>query len=93
MYCKNCGKEISDNSKFCRWCGFAIDETIKTEEGKQYITDEKHYNNTRKQNTPGCAIFLFIVFVIIVIYFIAGPKIGRFSDNIVNIIKGLWKIS
>lgn len=29
MYCKNCGKEISDDSVFCQFCGKKLnDETI-----------------------------------------------------------------
>ena len=27
MYCKHCGKEIADDSKFCRYCGKAQDST------------------------------------------------------------------
>lgn len=26
MFCKNCGKEIDDNSKFCQYCGAKIVE-------------------------------------------------------------------
>lgn len=33
MYCKNCGKQIDDNSKFCQFCGTTVsgDEKPKTE--------------------------------------------------------------
>lgn len=27
MYCKNCGKEIADDSKFCQHCGTALEES------------------------------------------------------------------
>lgn len=27
MYCKHCGKEIADDSKFCRYCGTDLTET------------------------------------------------------------------
>lgn len=27
MYCKNCGKEISDDSKFCKFCGTQMDDS------------------------------------------------------------------
>ena len=37
MYCKHCGKEIDDNSKFCQYCGKSLEsntinyfESIKT---------------------------------------------------------------
>ena len=26
MFCKNCGKQINDNSKFCKYCGCNVDE-------------------------------------------------------------------
>lgn len=26
MFCKNCGKQINDNSKFCMYCGCNVDE-------------------------------------------------------------------
>ena len=30
MYCKNCGKEIADNSKFCKYCGENIERLTNT---------------------------------------------------------------
>ena len=30
MYCKKCGKEIADDSKFCQHCGFQIEESKKS---------------------------------------------------------------
>ena len=32
MFCYQCGKKIADNSKFCRYCGSAVDEVEETEE-------------------------------------------------------------
>lgn len=32
MYCHNCGKQVSDNSKFCRYCGAALSEENAAEE-------------------------------------------------------------
>ena len=28
MYCKKCGKQISDDSKYCKYCGILVDETV-----------------------------------------------------------------
>ena len=28
MYCKKCGKQISDDSKYCKYCGISVDETV-----------------------------------------------------------------
>ena len=32
MFCKNCGKEISNDSKFCQFCGTPMDATVATEQ-------------------------------------------------------------
>jgi len=41
MYCSKCGKKIPENSKFCRYCGGAIDthkiETIADTEKKRDV--------------------------------------------------------
>lgn len=34
MYCKHCGKEIADDSKFCRYCGEAQDSTNEVQPEK-----------------------------------------------------------
>ena len=48
MYCKNCGKEIDDDSKFCQYCGV---EQSKKETGTY---TEPKVNNTPKHKT--CSI-------------------------------------
>ena len=30
MYCKNCGKQIADDSKFCKYCGTLVDDSMTT---------------------------------------------------------------
>lgn len=32
MFCKNCGKEISNDSKFCQFCGTPMDASVATEQ-------------------------------------------------------------
>lgn len=32
MFCKNCGKEISNDSKFCQFCGTPMDAPVSTEQ-------------------------------------------------------------
>lgn len=32
MFCKNCGKEIPDSTKFCSSCGTAVESAMKTAE-------------------------------------------------------------
>lgn len=46
MYCKHCGKEISDDSRFCNHCGKALEETKKVEkETPQRETEKKIFYN------------------------------------------------
>ena len=47
MYCKLCGKEITDDSKFCQHCGGKLDNieqwnsTITTNRGQVFIETNK----------------------------------------------------
>ena len=43
MFCKNCGKEIDDNSKFCMFCGVTLNEE-NIEEKSETIEKEKKPN-------------------------------------------------
>lgn len=40
MYCKNCGKKISSDSKFCMYCGTKQDPFIEEDEMSNYSSDE-----------------------------------------------------
>lgn len=31
MYCKKCGNQMEENSKFCNKCGFSIDSSLNSE--------------------------------------------------------------
>ncbi len=45
MYCKNCGKEIDDNSTFCPYCGQQINENTD-----YYYTGNNNNNNIKKES-------------------------------------------
>ena len=32
MYCSGCGKEIADEGKFCKYCGYRIETKVKVSE-------------------------------------------------------------
>lgn len=58
MYCRNCGKEISDDSKFCQHCGTMLEGIIVSEsiqeEMKSEVTDtdiSQEYVNEEDSNT------------------------------------------
>jgi len=67
MFCKNCGKEIEDDSKFCRYCGAALakseeeaptpeDEAVKKESAEDETTDKS-----------GCGIAAILIIAVVVV--------------------------
>lgn len=44
MYCKHCGKEIADDSKFCRHCGGMQDDSTTTNQ-RQETSDVENKEN------------------------------------------------
>ncbi|MGN1113742.1 MAG: zinc-ribbon domain-containing protein [Oscillospiraceae bacterium] len=59
MFCKKCGKEIKDNSKFCAYCGYNIN---------QLSTDNSsNININTKTNDHTNIIFAWIIAVIPII--------------------------
>ena len=41
MYCKNCGKEVSNDDRFCEYCGYA------TGDSKETVTEKKKANRKK----------------------------------------------
>ena len=95
MFCRFCGKELEDNSKFCSYCGNHLDN----DENENKI--ENNYENSNKsfdnhstdivQNEGrGKAIIITIVVIIIVFFTIfAIVKLTQNSDSTGGIIDKL----
>lgn len=49
MYCKHCGKEIADDSKFCQYCGGRIDTPILDSKEEDSIENPAEEDNTTPQ--------------------------------------------
>ena len=64
MFCKNCGKEIADDSKFCNFCGSEQQSATAISENNPSTEDEKT-NKTLWAIIGGCLIFVFINVLII----------------------------
>ena len=41
MFCKNCGKELKDNDRFCRYCGAVIKPKSQVPEADQTTVQNK----------------------------------------------------
>ena len=65
MFCKKCGKEIADDSKFCNFCGSEQQSATAIYENNPSTEDEKT-NKTLWAIFGGCLIFVFIIVLIIV---------------------------
>lgn len=79
MFCKNCGKQIDDDTKFCEYCGASIEfkaETVSNENSEQKVSamrDSVSNGNIsvkKKINKP--LLIAIIVIVVIGILGVAG---------------------
>lgn len=55
MYCKKCGKQISDDSKYCKYCGILVDETVPANNADVPTTTQELKSEgvvTSKENVP-----------------------------------------
>lgn len=81
MYCKNCGNQIADNSKFCNVCGAVVSE--EQTQGKKPSRSSNSRKTKRKKNQIVpiiCAVIIVIVFVSCVSSI--GNKSKNKQDNI-----------
>lgn len=89
MYCKHCGKQIADDSKFCQYCGGKQDDAstptnqeTKPEESKEekvveIPTIKANLSDNTKWWIIGCGIW----FVINLYWLFAGDKSGSANEH------------
>lgn len=79
MYCKHCGKEIADDSKFCQHCGGKLDNDVEVIKGESPIDKivSKLFSNINKKY-----LYAYIVWVVINIILLisGGGHIGSTSS-------------
>ena len=71
MFCKNCGKEIDDESKFCQYCGTAQKEPTSSNsenDNTSIVTEEPKYDNPHNVIKT---ILYFALIILLLIAFIA----------------------
>lgn len=74
MFCSSCGKKITENSKFCKYCGASQVEIGGTEENKSNKEEKISIKN------PLIIWILSIVVFLISLYF-GGVHSGTFVEN------------
>ena len=80
MFCKNCGKEIADDSKFCNFCGSEQQSATAIYENNPSTEDEKT-NKTLWAIFGGCLIGGCLIFVFIIVLIIVGATNGDSSTK------------
>ena len=67
MFCPQCGKEISDTSKFCQYCGGRIESNPKEE---TTVKSNKSNTKTLQKKPFNQIIKSLLIFVVLIILFI-----------------------
>ena len=80
MFCKICGKEIADDSKFCNFCGSEQQSATAISENSPSTEDEKT-NKTLWAIFGGCLIGGCLIFVFIIVLIIVGATNGDSSTK------------
>lgn len=95
MFCHKCGKEIPDDSEFCRYCGTALNNSSDNSVSSTSVTNtikEQPVNNAPQgvskkelQKKPlwknPLIIAVVLVAVIVGCFFIIRPMVGNVVDN------------
>lgn len=78
MYCKYCGNEIEDNSKFCKNCG----KNLTEDKPKENTEQNKPIENHKDEKWPtGLKIFLAIIIILAIIGSVIGIVLGHLPIN------------
>lgn len=59
MYCKNCGKEIEDDSSFCPFCGSTVEKKV---------SDKKEHGSDKEDSANGLGMSGFVVSIVALVY-------------------------
>ena len=81
MFCPNCGKELKDGSKFCKYCGYKI--TPKSN-ANTVPTNDDTTANTKERNEKiliGVLIAAIAILAIVFVAFGTGLFNGNGADN------------
>lgn len=68
MYCSKCGKQINENSQYCKYCGHSVASNNVTNNSNQENTSKTNSSIDNKKNTAIGVIAMIIIGVIIGIF-------------------------
>lgn len=78
MFCKNCGKEIKDGTKFCEFCGAEQENVQPIEQGSTVV-------GTKKKSKKKIFIIIGVILAIIIIWAACGNKSSKKENNQIEI--------
>jgi hypothetical protein len=84
MFCKNCGKKISDNSQYCRFCGAQQDNLIKNEPKKQKDSDLG-----KKWGYHLLKILIYILLAVLGSLVLIAFLLGKYGSVLLNLVLGI----
>ena len=67
MFCNNCGKEISDQARFCNYCGAAVNHTQPQQSALPQAAQQSQSTPAKKKGKVGQA--MLTILVALVVYF------------------------
>nr|DAN07494.1 MAG TPA: zinc-ribbon domain protein [Caudoviricetes sp.] len=76
MYCKNCGEQIPENSKFCLNCG-AVVSTYEPEPTDSPTTSEQMVEPEKQKENKGCGRILVLFGVCVILFAIVIQGMGE----------------
>lgn len=87
MYCRKCGKQISDHIKFCNYCGTPVETTEKTQDSNSgYKIEDTKVSPALEHKKKGpmiavCCIVIVILILLMIISFLMGSMSVRQNKN------------
>ena len=82
MFCKNCGKEIADDSKFCNFCGKEQQTATDISENDRTIGDKQVEKTPWGLLLGGLIVVVFLIFAFVVALNAANStKDNSFSET------------
>lgn len=75
MYCKNCGKEISDDSRYCKYCGADMDGGFGESSGSREAAQ------SRKPLYIGIGIAVLVIVLLCVFFIVRSMSADKAADT------------